>query len=175
MKILEATHFIKEALKSFITDFPNTRVRYEFDVDARVHCVEVVPNSVYKLDGDYINWENDFTNKFLQVFPCQNICFFSDDAFIGINKIEYELKGGKFVDLISTNDFESHIYFEQIHISNSSNYSNIESISATFGVFNDGIPNQVKKSNIVIDKANSLTSMENQSQVLFSINYPMAA
>lgn len=175
MNSLESTHFIKVALNSFITDFPNTRVRYEFDVDARVHCVEVVPNSVYQLDGDYINWENEFTNKFLEVFPGQNICFFSDDAIIGINKIEYELTGSKYVDLISTNDFESHIFSEQIHISNSSNYLDLESISSTFGVFNDGIPNQVKKSNIIIDNANSLTSMENQSQALFSINYPMAA
>jgi hypothetical protein len=87
------TSFIKEALKEFILSFPKTRVRYEFDIDANVHCIEVVPNSIYHLDNDYINWENNFTNSFIQSFPYQNICFFSDDAIVGINNIEFELTG----------------------------------------------------------------------------------
>lgn len=175
MNNLEATNFIKEALKKFIASFPKTRVRYEFDIDANVHCVEVVPNSIYHLDNDYINWENNFTNNFIQLFPFQNICFFSDDAIVGINNIEFELIGSKYVDLISTNDCKSYINLEQIHIFNSSNYLNLESISSTTGVFNNGIANQVNQSNIIIDQANSLTSIENQNQALFSINYPMAA
>jgi hypothetical protein len=175
MNNFEATSFIKEALKEFILSFPKTRVRYEFDIDANVHCIEVVPNSIYHLDNDYINWENNFTNSFIQSFPYQNICFFSDDAIVGISNIEFELTGSKYVDLISTNDCKSSITLEQIHIFNSSNHLNIESISSNTGIFNNGIANQVKQSNINIDQANSLTSIENQNQALFSINYPMAA
>jgi hypothetical protein len=171
----EATVFIKEALNNFISAFPKTRVRYEFDIDANVHCVEVVPNSIYHLDNDYINWENSFTNNFIELFADQNICFFSDDAIVGINNIQFELTGSKYVDLISTNDCKSHINLEQIHIFNSSNDLNLESISSTTDIFNNGITNQVKQSNIIIDQANSLTSIENQNQALFSINYPMAA
>tara|TARA_R110000868_G_scaffold386854_1_gene655285 strand:- start:91 stop:624 length:534 start_codon:yes stop_codon:yes gene_type:complete len=172
---LEATSFIKEALSGFITAFPNTRIRYEFDIDANVHCVEVVPNDIYHLENDYINWENNFTNNFIVLFPYQNICFFSDDAIVGINNIQFELIGSKYVDLISTNDCKSYINLAQIHIFNSSNYLNLESISSATEVFNNGIASQVKQSNIIIDQANSLTSIENQNQALFSINYPMAA
>lgn len=100
---------------------------------------------------------------------------FSDDAIVGINNIEFELIGSKYVDLISTNDCKSYINLEQIHIFNSSIHLNIESISSTTGIFNNGIANQVKQSIIIIDQANSLTSIENQNQALFSINYPMAA
>ncbi len=102
---LEATSFIKEALSGFITAFPNTRIRYEFDIDANVHCVEVVPNDIYHLENDYINWENNFTNNFIVLFPYQNICFFSDDAIVGINNIQFELIGSKYVDLISTKEY----------------------------------------------------------------------
>jgi hypothetical protein len=175
MSNLKATSFIKEALNAFIASFPKTRVRYEFDIDANVHCIEVVPNDIYHLDNDYVNWENSFTNNFIELYPEQNICFFSDDAIVGINNIQFELTGSKYVDLISTNDCKSYINLEQIHIFNSSNYLNLENISSTTGVFNNGIASQVKQSNINIDQANSLTSIENQNQALFSINYPMAA
>lgn len=175
MSNLKATSFIKEALNAFIASFPKTRVRYEFDIDANVHCIEVVPNDIYHLDNDYVNWENSFTNNFIELYPEQNICFFSDDAIVGINNIQFELVGSRYVELISTNDVKSYVNLEQIHIFNSSNYINLESISSSTKVFNSGVAYQVKQSNIIIDQANSLTSIENQNQALFSINYPMAA
>jgi hypothetical protein len=49
MSNLEATSLIKEALNGFITNFPKTRVRYEFDINANVHCIEIVPNHIYHL------------------------------------------------------------------------------------------------------------------------------
>ena len=95
MKNTEATSFIKEALNNFITSFPNTRVRYEYDVDANVHCIEVVPNQIYHLDNDYIKWENHFTDNFRKSFPCQNIYFFSDNSIVGINNIQFDRVGSK--------------------------------------------------------------------------------
>lgn len=175
MNNLEVTVFIKNALRDFIKSFPRTRVRYEFDIDANVHCIEVVPNDIYHLENEYIIWENNFTNHFIDIFPYQNICFFSDDAIIGINNIQFELIGSKYVDLISTNDCKPYISLEQIHIFNSSNYLNLESISSTNEIFNDSIASQVKQSNFIFEQANSLTSIENQKQALFSIDYPTMA
>ena len=169
MNNLEATSFIKEALNDFITAFLKTRVRYEFDIDANVHCIEVVPNNIYYLENDYINWENNFTNNFIELFPYQNICFFSDDAIVGINNIQFELIGSKYVDLISTNDCKSYINLEQIYIVNSSNSSNFESISSTTEVSNNDIACQVKQSNIMIDQANSLISID-QNKALFFLS-----
>ena len=53
MSNLEATSVIKEALNGFIINFPKTRVRYEFDINANVHCIEIVPNHIYHLENDY--------------------------------------------------------------------------------------------------------------------------
>jgi hypothetical protein len=177
MNNLEATSFIKKALKEFIATFPKTRVRYEFDIDAKVHCIEVVPNDIYHLENEYINWENNFTSQFIVLFPDQNICFFSDDAIVGINNIQLEFIGNQYgvVELISTNDCKSYINLEQIHISNRSNDVNNESISSSSEVFNNGIANKGNKSNINLTQPNSLTSIENQDQALFSINFTMAA
>lgn len=107
MSNLEATSLIKEALNGFITNFPKTRVRYEFDINANVHCIEIVPNHIYHLENDYIEWENNFTNNFIALFPEQNICFFSDDAIVGINHIQFELEGSRYVELTSTNDVKA--------------------------------------------------------------------
>jgi hypothetical protein len=108
MNNIEATSFIKEALKEFILSFPKTRVRYEFDIDANVHCIEVVPNSIYHLDNDYINWENNFTNSFIQSFPYQNICFFSDDAIVGMYPFKNE------DDMISKTPVSDELYKKAI-------------------------------------------------------------
>ena len=102
MNSLEATSLIKEALNGFVKLFPKTRVRYEFDINANVHCVEIIPNHIYQLKNDYIEWENNFTNNFIALFPDQNICFFSEDAIVGIKNIQFELEGSRFAQLTST-------------------------------------------------------------------------
>ena len=93
--INEATSFIWKELNNFIKLFAQARVRYEFDIDANVHCIEVVPNQVYRLNNEYIAWENQITDSFIASFPNQNICFFSDDAIVGINNIDYEFIGSQ--------------------------------------------------------------------------------
>jgi hypothetical protein len=42
------------------------------------------------------------------------MCFFSDDAIVGINNIQFELIGSKYVDLISSNDCKPYITLDQM-------------------------------------------------------------
>ena len=77
---MEAKDFIYDELNAFIKGFSKTRIRYEYDHNALVHVVEVLPNEVYHLDSDYIDWENDFYNRFVALFPLDNICFISKTA-----------------------------------------------------------------------------------------------
>ena len=88
--------FIKNELSKFIQAFPQTKVRYEFDIDADIHCVEVLPYDIYKFDSNYIAWENKFSDEFIRNFPYQNIYFFSDDSFLGIKNVEFELRGSRY-------------------------------------------------------------------------------
>lgn len=90
---MEAKRFIYDELNVFIKRFPKTRVRYEYDSNAIVHMVEVVPSEVYHLDEDYIQWEEDLFNRFVAQYPAENICFVSDDALVGITESEFVLEG----------------------------------------------------------------------------------
>lgn len=90
---MEAKNFIYNELKVFIKKFSKTRVRYEYDQNALVHVIEVLPNEVYHLDNDYICWENDLFNRFITQFPTENICFISDDALVGIENPELVIEG----------------------------------------------------------------------------------
>lgn len=101
--------YIISELTNFILEFPRTRVRYEHDNSSETHFIEVVPNDVYHLDTDYIKWESEMFDRFIELFPEQNICFISDDALVGLDKIDFELKGTEFVSLYSTCNKEQNI------------------------------------------------------------------
>lgn len=175
MSNLIVTDFIKDALSQFILSFPNTRVRYEFDINANVHCVEVVPLSTYHLNNEYIDWENNFTNQFIELFPYENICFFSEDAVVGINNIQFELIGSNFVEGISTCNFKTSINIQQIHIHNDYNSLKLDYVNSSNKIFNNVVTNKSNESNIIIEQANSLTSIENQTKAFFSFHFPKAA
>ena len=85
--------FIISKLQSFIYDFPQTCVRYEHDKLSDTHFVEVVPNEVYYLNDKYIEWESNMFDEFVKRFPLENIGFISDDAIVGIDHVDFELKG----------------------------------------------------------------------------------
>lgn len=175
MKNIKATNFIVSALKGFIKSFPETRVRYEFDVDAEVHCIEVIPKHIYHSDDNYIEWENMFTNDFLELFPDQNICFFSDDSIVGINKIDFEFLGTRFRDINSINARFTIFNTSTNFIFNNSSLLNFENISSTTKVFNEIITNEIKHSNLGIESANSILPKEISNQSLFVDNYSMVA
>ena len=101
--------YIISELKSFINDFPKTRVRYEHDNSSETHFIEIVPNEIYHLDAKYLQWESEMFDRFIELFPEENICFISDDALVGLDKVDFELKGTDFVSLYSTCNKEQYI------------------------------------------------------------------
>ena len=101
---MEARVYIQNELDSFIRRFSKTRVRYEYDADSLVHIVEVLPNEVYHLDRDYIEWEEEFYNRFVLLFPAENICFISDDALVEISSPELVLEGLEYAPITSSNE-----------------------------------------------------------------------
>ena len=65
---MTSSEFIISKLKSFINEFPGTRVRYEHDEKSNTHFIEVVPNEVYHFDNKYIQWESKFLTSSLNNF-----------------------------------------------------------------------------------------------------------
>ncbi|MDR1981993.1 MAG: hypothetical protein LBQ39_10315 [Tannerellaceae bacterium] len=96
---MDAKQYILNELGALIVKVPNVRVRYEYDENALVHCIEVIPNEIYHLNNEYVLWENEMTDKFIELFPKQNICFISDDALVGIENEEYVLYGTKYTEV----------------------------------------------------------------------------
>ncbi len=88
--------YIISSLNEFIVNFPQTRIRYEFDQLSDVHFIEVVPNSVYRLNEEYIEWENEMYDRFVAMYPDQNICFISDDALVELENVQLILTGSEY-------------------------------------------------------------------------------
>ncbi len=85
--------YIIAELESFIKRFSKVRVRYEYDENALVHTVEVLPNEVYHLNEEYILWERQLFYRFIERYPTENIGFISDDALVGIESAMYVKEG----------------------------------------------------------------------------------
>lgn len=175
--IKEATTFIKSELGKFIELFPQTRVRYEYDSKALVHCIEIVPNETYHLDKDYIIWENEITNKFIDTFNFQNICFVSDDAIVGLTSIDFQLIGTRFVNNFAVNFTQNNLTNQRIQISCSNNAPAMANISWSKSLINTNITAIRTNSNSLnnVFSANSIIDDIIKNETLPSNNFSLAA
>src|SRR5574344_1650755 len=104
---MESKTFIINYLKKFIFSFLRAKVRYKFDSVARVHFVEVLPKNLYDEDKQYIAWEDNFFNEFIDNYPDQNLCFITEGSAVSIDEpVDLELKGDGF---FSSYNFENRI------------------------------------------------------------------
>jgi hypothetical protein len=76
--------YIIKKLKQLSKRFPNISIRYSYHALSNGHFVEVTPRKVYRSDEAYIDWERKMTDKFIERYPYEGICFISDDAICGI-------------------------------------------------------------------------------------------
>jgi len=90
---MNPVEYIKSELEIFIKRFSKVRVRYEHDKKAIIHTIEIVPNEIYHMDDEYILWESEMFDKFVALYPTENICFISDDALVGIENAIYIKEG----------------------------------------------------------------------------------
>ena len=99
---MTSKEYIISKLESFITSFPQARVRYEHDADIDTHFVEILPNELYHLNEDYMDWEEQVFDDFVEMFPGESIGFITDDALVGLENVEYELRGTLFDKIYTT-------------------------------------------------------------------------
>jgi hypothetical protein len=100
---MSSNEYLKLELNSFIAEFSQTRVRYEFDILSGTHFIEIVPKETYYLDSNYIKWESSMFDRFIELYPSELICFISDDALVGLVNIDYELIGKDFTSSFNIN------------------------------------------------------------------------
>lgn len=90
MKVLD---FLKQKLSDFIAEHTHARVRYEYDDVANLHTIEVLPQSLYDSD-EFVMWECAFFKQISKSFPGTDVCFVSEDSYVGIEHVDW-LKEGK--------------------------------------------------------------------------------
>lgn len=152
--------FIKEHLSNFITLFPKTKVSYEFDYDCNTHYIEVVPNSIYHLDAAYIKWENDFFEIFTAEFPEHNICFISDDALVGLDKVDFKIIGK---DFQQNYNVKSSIHVNELKNFIVSVFDHRQTMES--GVIVNAYNSDTNYNNSMISKTNNLAYNTNSSQI----------
>ena len=90
---MNSKNYIINELDVLIKMFSNVRVRYEYNEYTLTHIIEVVPHDVYYFNKEYILWESKLFDKFIDLYPTENICFITDDALVGIKKEIYNKEG----------------------------------------------------------------------------------
>ena len=89
---MNATDFIITRLQSLTKEFKKAKVRYEYDIVAEVHTVEVLPQTVYD-SPEFLEWESRVFDEFVSAYPQEIIGFISEDALVGINHADYTAEG----------------------------------------------------------------------------------
>jgi hypothetical protein len=95
---MEAKDFIKEKLSEFVSVFKKVHVRYEYKALSGIHFVEIIPYEIYQSDActDWMSAVHDEA----ELYPTCDICFISDNAFVGIDNAEYEFSGAEYIPAI---------------------------------------------------------------------------
>lgn len=104
-----AKDWIEVEIKEVVIQMPHLRIRYENHILSNTHFIEIVPNSIFYLNEPYMAWEEDITIRFIKKFSGQSICFVSDDAIVGIEKVDFEIKGRLFDFYYSENIQSYHV------------------------------------------------------------------
>lgn len=178
---MNSIQFVKAELTSFIRKFPKTRVRLEIDSDSNSHYIEIVPNEIYKLDSSYIAWESEIFDNFVEKYPDENIYFISDDAIIGLDRIDFELVGSSFTSILNVNydcfyNFNQvvssvNIISEPLFLGLSTYIPSSEIITGSFESFItssiDNSNNDINEFSTIIDNSKLETKLEN--------SFPLAA
>ena len=100
---MTSQEFVVMKLKELTSEFSNIMCRYENDFISNTHFVEVVPRVILESNRDFKRMEKQVMMEFINLFPNQNLCFLSDDALVGLDKIDFEVKGALYDTLYSFN------------------------------------------------------------------------
>lgn len=135
--------FLSDKLNEFIKHFPNTKVSYVLDEFDSVF-IEVLPNSVYHSNEEYINWENKITDDFLDAFPYLNLAFISDDSYVKFDKWDFVLTGNVYDVPTQNFSFVNFLENDVIDNSNTTLANNVFfTVNNTFQVFNKVISERI--------------------------------
>lgn len=95
--------YLRKQLTDFVSSFKNAKVNYEYDELAEIHTVEILPKSVFDSD-EFAKWECDFFVKAYSEIPGEDVGFISEDAYVGIEHVDWSIQGPEYVEVNCTLD-----------------------------------------------------------------------
>ena len=137
--IMKSTEYIINRLEDLVIRINNIRVSYEYDNDSLTHFIEVLPNSLYSLNQEYIEFEDQMFHEFISIFPYENICFLSDDAIVKIENPIFVKEGLGYAPFSTHEDAEFKVSFPEVF-----NGSSIFCPIPVFNTHNQGMPEPKK-------------------------------
>ena len=92
--------YLRKQLTDFVSSFKNAKVNYEYDEFAEIHIGEILPKSV--LDSEeFAKLESDFFVKAYSEIPGEDVGFISEDAYVGIEHVDWTIQGPEYVEVNS--------------------------------------------------------------------------
>ena len=93
--------YLKKALKKLLKNFPQIGIRYEYNKEYNLHCVEIIPEHEFYNNNELAKKQLEILNDFESNFPKDELVFFtSDDDFLKINNpiLELTTKGYDYIE-----------------------------------------------------------------------------
>ncbi|SUX46630.1 hypothetical protein [Chryseobacterium indoltheticum] len=92
----EILEYLSVKLNEFIINFPQTKISATIH-DSAVVFIQILPNSTYFSDENYVKWEDRIMDEFLEKYPYYNISFLTDsNIFINITRWDVIFVGSLF-------------------------------------------------------------------------------
>lgn len=127
----KARHFIIRFLKQIAQKFPESAYRYEHDIVADVHVIEVTPSEFAMNDKDFAEEQFHFVSEFLQKFPDDEICFVTENDLLRVADpifeispvakldVNLEIELGLLLDRFSIKWSDLHLDTSKLHLETS--------------------------------------------------------
>lgn len=125
---MKSIEYIISRLEKLVIQINNIRVSYEYDDESLTHFVEVLPNGLYSLNQEYIEFEDRMFHDFISLFPYENICFISDDAIVKIENPIFIKEGLGYAPFSTHDETEFKVTVPEVH--------SVSSIFCPIPVFN---------------------------------------
>ena len=81
----ESILFLEKHLSQLTENFPNIECLYKFDNLDDTHIIKIMPKKIFESE-DYVQYENEIVDNFIQRFPYEGILFISENELIDIDK-----------------------------------------------------------------------------------------
>lgn len=92
MKVLD---YLKKEMTDFVSAFKNAKVTYEYDELAKIHTIEILPQSLFE-SVEFAKWECEFFKEAFNFIPGEDVGFISEDAYVGIQHVDWTLHGSEY-------------------------------------------------------------------------------